>query len=36
MHGFSWWLPALGSGAQFFSIDHPRKAYELIRNQANS
>lgn len=36
MYGFSWWLPALGSAAQFFHIRDPRKVYELIRNQAHA
>jgi hypothetical protein len=35
-NGFSMWLPALGSAAQFYRIDNPRKVYELIRNQARS
>jgi hypothetical protein len=36
MNGFSWWLPALSTAAQFFRIDNARKVYELIRNQAHS
>jgi hypothetical protein len=33
MNGFSWWLPALSSAAQFFRVQNPRQVYELIRNQ---
>lgn len=36
MNGFSWWVPALGSAAQFFRIENPRSVYELIRNKAHS
>jgi len=36
MSGFSWWLPALSAGTQFFKIQNPRKVYELIRNEAHS
>lgn len=36
MNGFSWWVPALGGGAQFLRIENPRKVYELIRNQSRS
>jgi hypothetical protein len=35
MNGFSWWLPALSGGAQFFRIPDPRNVYELIRNESN-
>ncbi len=34
MNGFSWWLPALGSAAQFFRVQSPRRVYELICKQA--
>ncbi|MBX9884983.1 MAG: hypothetical protein K2X68_08420, partial [Novosphingobium sp.] len=30
--GFGWWLPAIGSGAQFYNIENPRNVYELIRS----
>lgn len=34
MNGFSWWVPSLSSSTQFFRIQHARKVYELIRDQA--
>lgn len=36
MNGFSWWLPSVTGGTQFFRIHDARKVYELIRNQAHS
>jgi hypothetical protein len=33
MNGLNWWLPSLGSAAQFFCIDKARRVYELIQNQ---
>jgi hypothetical protein len=33
MNGFSWWVPALSSSAQFFRIEGARKVYVLIRDQ---
>lgn len=36
MNGFSWWLPATGSGVQFYKIESPRKVYELIRSTSRS
>jgi hypothetical protein len=36
MNGFSWWLPALSTGTQFFRIDNPRRVYEIIRNEVHS
>ena len=35
MNGLSWWLPAVGSAAQFFRIQNPRKVYELVRKQSH-
>ena len=36
MNGFGWWVPSLGSTAQFYRIDHPRATYELIRNNLHA
>ncbi|NMN06422.1 MULTISPECIES: PH domain-containing protein [unclassified Novosphingobium] len=36
MNGFGWWLPAIGSGMQFYKIESPRKVYELIRSASRS
>lgn len=34
--GMNWWLPSVGTGIQFFRIEHPRMAYDLIRKQSTS
>lgn len=36
MNGFSGWLPALGTGAQFYRIENARKVYELARDAARA
>ena len=36
MNGFAWWVPSLGSAAQFFRIQSPRHVYEIIRNHSLS
>jgi hypothetical protein len=35
-NGFDWWVPSLGTAAQFFRIRDPRKVYELIRTQSRA
>lgn len=36
MNGLNWWVPSLGSTAQFYRIDSPRATYELIRDHSNA
>ena len=36
MNGLNWWVPSLGSTAQFYRIASPRATYELIREHSHA